>query len=422
MHFFNSLRINNFFFGSIFTIAIITSLHWFDPAPVLKNGMWRTSIQRQDGQSIVFNFETRDSAGQKILYVLNGSEKLLVDNIKTKGDSVFIEMPFFESSFAARLNKDGNMQGSWIRKGADSLLIIPFTAIYNQQQRFVVTAPPLHKISGRWSVAFTGANDKVINAVGEFQQKGSKLTGTFLLASGDYRYLEGVVTGDSLKLSGFDGGHAFLFTAKVDDDNTISGGNFYSGATSVEKWTARRNPKAALPDGYEATTLRPGENKLNFKFVSTDDKTVSITDAAYKGKVVIVQILGSWCPNCMDETRFLSEYYKANSKNGVEVIGLAYERTTDIERSKKSINSFINRFNVNYPILITGVTVTDSMRTEKTLPQINKIKAFPTSLFIDKKGVVRKIYTGFTGPGTGAYYDAFKKEFDETVKGLLSEK
>lgn len=422
MRSFNNSLITNLFYSFLSVVVITTSLSWSDPAPALKNGIWRTSIQRQDGQAIIFNFETKDSAGQKILYVLNGSEKLLVDNIKIKGDSVFIEMPFFESGFAARLDKDGNLQGSWLRKDADQILAMPFSAIYNQQERFLVTAPPLHKINGRWTVVFTGKNNHVINAVGEFQQKGSKLTGTFLTASGDYRFLEGVVTGDSLKLSGFDGGHAYLFTARVDDENIISGGNFYSGAARVDKWTAKRNPNAALTDGYEATTLRPGENKLNFRFRSTDDKTISITDTAYKGKVVVVQIMGSWCPNCMDETKFLSEYYKANSQKGVEVIGLAYERTTDLERSKKSITSFQNRFNVSYPILITGVTATDSLLTEKTLPQLNKIKSFPTSIFIDKKGVVRKIYTGFTGPGTGVYYDAFRKEFDETIKGLLSEK
>lgn len=406
----------------LMTTLIILSVSWSDPLPILKNGIWRMSIQRQDGQLIVSNFETKDSAGKKILYVLNSNEKLLVDNIKLKGDSVFIEMPFFDSGFAAKLDEKGNMRGSWLKRDADKTFVLPFSATYNQPQRFAVTAAAAHKVTGRWSVKFINKKNEVSSAVGEFYQKGSRLTGTFLTATGDYRYLEGVVTGDSLKLSGFDGGHAFLFTAKVEDDNNISGGMFYSGIAGIEKWSAKRNKKAALPDGYEATTLRTGENKLNFKFKSTDDKIISITDDAYKGKVVVVQIMGSWCPNCMDETRFLSDYYNEHSKEGFEVIGLAYERTTDIERSKKSISLFQNRFHVNYPILITGVTVTDSMLTEKTLPQLNKIKGFPTSIFIDKKGVVRKIYTGFTGPGTGGYYDAFKKEFDELVKGLLAEK
>lgn len=102
-------------------------------------------------------------------------------------------------------------------------------------------------------------------------------------------------------------------------------------------------------------------------------------------------------------------------------MALAYEQTTDIERSKKSILSFQQRFDVKYPVLLTGVTATDSLRTEKTLPQLNKIRAFPTSIFLDKKGIVRKIRTGFAGPGTGVHYEAFKKEFDETIRQLLGE-
>jgi thiol-disulfide isomerase/thioredoxin len=400
---------------------IVSCVRWSAPNPVLKNGIWRSAIHRSDGQEIIFSFETRDSAGQKIIYVLNGTEKLLVDNVKIKADSVFIEMPFFDSGFSAKLDEKGNLKGSWIRKLADSIQMLPFSAVYNQLQRFPTPSPAFHNISGRWSVVFTTKNGEVSDAVGEFQQKGSKLTGTFLTSTGDYRYLEGVVTGDSLKLSAFDGGHAYLFVAKITDDNNISAGILYSGATNIEQWKAKRNINAALPDGYAETTMRPGENKLNFKFKSTEDKWVSIKDENYKGKVVIIQIMGSWCPNCMDETRFLSDYYKANNKKGVEVIGLAYERTTDWERSKKSIASFQKRLGVTYPILITGVTDTDSLKTEKTLPQLNMIKGFPTSIFIDRKGIVRKIYTGFTGPGTGEHYTAFRKEFDSLVKGLLSE-
>ncbi|MEO6000349.1 MAG: TlpA disulfide reductase family protein [Chitinophagaceae bacterium] len=377
----------------------------------MKNGICRSSLLRQDGQAIIFNFETKDSAGRKVLYVLNGGEKLFVDNIKTKGDSIFIEMPFFESGFAARLDENGNLHGSWLKKGTDSVRIMPFIAMFNQPLRFPVASPPAYNISGRWAVSFTDRNNKVYKSVGEFQQNGSKLTGTFLTETGDYRYQEGVVTGDSLKLSCFDGGNAYLFTAKINNDSAISPGSFYSGAVNVEKWTAKKDINASLPDGYSDTTLKPGENKFNFRFKSTDDKFVSIKDDKYKGKVVIVQLLGSWCPNCMDETKFLSEYYKANREKGIEIIGLAYEYSTDWERSKKSVTSFQTRFDVAYPILITGVTASDSLRTEKTLPQLNKISAFPTSIFIDKRGIVRKIYTGFTGPGTGEHYEAFRKEF-----------
>jgi thiol-disulfide isomerase/thioredoxin len=168
--------------------------------------------------------------------------------------------------------------------------------------------------------------------------------------------------------------------------------------------------------------MREGETKLNFRFVSTKGDTIGIDDARFKNKVVIVQILGSWCPNCMDETAFLSEYYKANRQKGIEIIGLAYERSEDIEAAKKALLPFEKRLDVQYPFLITGVSVSDDKRTEKTLPQIDAIKAFPTTIFIRKDGKVDKIHTGFNGPGTGEYYEEFKKEFNEEISSLLNDR
>ena len=405
-----------------FVVLIFISLNWSDNKSIFKNGIWRTTLQRPDGQTIVFNFESKDSAGKKILYVLNAGEKLLVDNIRMAGDSVFIQMPFFESGFKAVIDEAGNLSGSYIKRLADRDQVMPFKAVYNESERFSANASPLYNVSGKWAVKFTALSNKsTTQSVGEFEQVGNRLKGTFLTSSGDYRYLEGIVSGDSLMLSGFDGGHAFLFTAKINNNNLISSGRFYSGYAGVENWVAIKDSSAALPDGYEETKLRPGETSLNFRFKSIEGNDISIKDDAFKGKVVVVQIMGSWCPNCMDETRFLSDYYKKNKKRGFEIIALAYERSTDFERSVKSLRTFQKRFNVKYPILVTGATITDSLRTEKTLPQLEKIKAFPTSIFIDKKGNVSKIYTGFNGPGTGNHYDEFVKEFDETITGLLNQ-
>ncbi len=361
------------------------------------------------------------NGGKKVLHIINGGERLLVDSVRFGNDSVFIQMPFFESQLKAKILPDGNLQGWWVKRLSDRDQVMPFIAYHNQKQRYAVQTPARYNISGRWAVHLSGQANQVTQAVGVFVQQGTHLTGSFLTASGDYRYLEGIASGDSIRLSGFDGGDAYLFTAKLAHGNTITGGNFYSGVAAMKTWTAEKNNAAALPDGYGETTMRTGENKMNFSFKSTDDKTVSITDDAYTGKVVVVQIMGSWCPNCMDETNFLSSYYNANRSKGIEMIALAYERTTDLERSKKSIQSFQRRFDVKYPVLITGVTYNDSLRTEKTLPQLTNIKAFPTTIFIGKNGQVKKIYTGFTGPGTGTFYEQYKKEFDQTIATLLQE-
>ena len=146
-----------------------------------------------------------------------------------------------------------------------------------------------------------------------------------------------------------------------------------------------------------------------------------ITDDRFKNKVVVIQIMGSWCPNCLDETEFLSAYYKKNKGRGVEMLALAYEYTTDFQRARKSITKFKQKYAVDYPMLITGVSSVDSLKTEKTLPQITPIKAFPSTIFIGKDGKVKKFHTGFYGPGSGVYFEEFKKEFEETVTALLKE-
>ena len=131
------------------------------------------------------------------------------------------------------------------------------------------------------------------------------LPASFLTPSADYRYLDGIVTGDSLILSGFDGDNARLFEAKISNANTISGGIFYNGYTGKETWTAEKNDSVALPEITEPTKLREGELKLDFTFKDLKGIPVSIHDEKYKNKVVIVQLMGSWCANCLDETKFL---------------------------------------------------------------------------------------------------------------------
>ena len=103
------------------------------------------------------------------------------------------------------------------------------------------------------------------------------------------------------------------------------------------------------------------------------------------------------------------------------IVGLAYERTSSFANAQKLLKPFVTRFHVTYPILATGVTVNDSLRTEKTLPEIQQIVAFPTTIFIDKKGMIQKIHTGFNGPGTGEHYEQYKAEFDKLINNLLEE-
>lgn len=390
---------------------------------VLQNGKWRGVLTRSDSQEIVFNFEVKDSLKKKVLYIINADERLMVDDITTKGDSLFITLPFFDSEFRV-VNQGNKLSGNWIKHLADRDAIIPFEAVYNDTYRFLEkNASANTNITGKWTSVFTDTATKKNNEIiGVFEQKGNRLTGSFLTPYGDYRYLEGIVDGDSLKLSGFDGGYALLFTARINDDKTITGGRFYSGAVpATQVWTAEKNPNAALPE--TASLLKPGASpKVNFTFKDVNGKPVSFTDKKFRNKVVILQITGTWCPNCMDETRFFNEVYEKYKSKGLEIISLAYERTEDFSKSQVAIKNFIKRLNVAYTVLITPVAASDAQRVEKTLPQLEKIPAFPTSIFVNKKGEIQKIHAGFSGPGTGEEeYKKQKEEYIHIIESLLSE-
>ncbi|MDZ4756926.1 MAG: TlpA disulfide reductase family protein [Bacteroidota bacterium] len=387
-----------------------------------KTGEYRGTLLRADGNHIGFDFDMVTKSGKTVWYIINGEEKILVDDIIVKGDSMFVNMPIYESQFKIKINDSTNLQGAWGKATRGKTMLMPFVA--NKRGVYTSYDPRLllnQGITGTWKVDFTDVENIKTPAVGVFAQYGFYITGTFLTPTGDYRFLSGVVDNEKIYLYSFDGARALFFYGRIKDTNTIIDGHFYSGDTYKETWVAIRDSNATPHPELSAAFVKPNSGPLNFSFKNTDGISVSIKDKHYKNRVVIIQILGSWCPNCIDETAFLTEYYNANKSRGVEVIGLAYEYSADMGRCMKNLRKLKLRLNVPYELLITGVAVGDTMRTEKTLPQITKIKMFPTTIIVDKKGNIRKIDTGFYGPGTGEYYEKYKMEFAELMDSLLGE-
>ena len=412
----NKTNNNRIFILNIILFSILSNVSG-QSTSLLKPGFWQGKLIRNDKQEIPFTFLIEK---KNTLYLVNASEKILVDDIKKKGDSIEIHFPFFGAGLVIKKNTPHFLQGYYFKKQPDKNTFIPFEAVYGDKK--IISNTNSTNITGIWEVSFENKNG-IEKGVANFSQNSDgKVTGSFLTITGDYRFLAGFVKNDTLQISGFDGGFASYFTANFKNDSTLINGKFYFGASSITNWSAIKNESATLPDEYNYSHLKAGESSLNFSFLSMDGKKISIQDAQYKGKVVIIQILGSWCPNCMDETSFLVDYYNKNKKRGVEVIGLAFEKTTNFEEAKKELSYFKKRFNPSYPILITGVTPSDPLRVEKTLPQIDKIAAFPTTIFINKKGEVTKIHTGYNGPGTGKFYTSFKLAFNKLVDEMLAEK
>ena len=254
--------------------------------------------------------------------------------------------------------------------------------------------------------------------MGNFKQDGSRLTGSILEETGDYRFFEGVIHGKQFSLSAFGGSTPYLLKGEFLSDSTFTGE--FATLRQTSQIEGKRNPKASLPDPYSASHLKEGFTTVGFTFPNLDGKLVSLSDPKYKDKVVIVTILGSWCPNCLDENAFLSSWYKSNRQRGIEIIGLGFERKDDFESAKKSLTSLKTRLGIEYEILFAGKSSTES--ASKALPALNGIAAFPTTLFIDRKGNVCKVHTGFSGPATGKFYDEFKQEFNGLIDQLVAEK
>lgn len=405
-----------------FFIYLLLSLIFVKACKESDNGnkAYRAVIKREDGLPIVFNISQEKKEGSIIWSIINAGEKIIVDDILEKGDSLLINLPFFEAQL--NLVKSGSgYQGNWYKRTSTADQTVPIVIEEGKERLTLAGNPSKHNVSGRWSVVFTKQDGKEYNAIAEFEQMGDSLKGTFLTATGDYRFLDGIVKEDSLVMSTFDGTHAFFFSAKIMHDGKLDRGVFASGPVYKEAWVAVRDSLGSVDETKAQMQLKGVENKLHFRFPDLDSNMVGIADERFKNKVVVIQIMGSWCPNCMDETAFLSEYYKANAGKGVEVIGLAYEYTTDFAIARKNLFRFKNKIKVDYPMLITGVTSADSLRTEKTLPEMTEIKAFPSMILIGKDGTVKKTHAGYAGPATGVHHEAFKKKFQEDINALLNE-
>lgn len=379
----------------------------------LKEGIWR-GVYTVPGNEIPFLFEVKDNS----VFLINGEDRFQVKNMAYRNDSVFIPFDLYDAVLKCRIEGNG-LQGKLVKTAGGKVVSeVPFKAEYGNQNRFAVSnEKPAISLAGTWDINI-GEGADADKTVGNFSLKGSILTGSILTTTGDYRFLEGVVHAKKFELSAFGGSTPYLLKGEFTSDTTFTG-EFLTprGAT---KLTGTRNAKATLPDAYKITRLKEGYSSIEFTFPNIDGKPVSLSDQRYKGKVVVVTILGSWCPNCLDENKYLAEWYKINRTRGVEIIGLGFERKNDFESARKSLSALKSRLGIEYEILFAGQSSTEA--ASKALPQLNGIASFPTTIFIDKRGNVRKIHSGFSGPATGKFYEEFKTEFNSLIDELVAEK
>lgn len=381
----------------------------------LTPGEWR-GVLKASTVEIPFLFEVEHSGENLKIILKNAEDRIPLDDIVLTKDSIHVRMFIYDATIHTRVS-EGRLHGVYVKDFLDDF-VMPFEATYGDTPRFESKdASGIHRFSGKWEVDFLTDNGAT-KAIGMFDQFGDHIKGTFLTATGDYRFLEGAVDGDSLMLSCFDGTYIYLFKAALNEQGNLEG-DFWSGKSWHQKWVATRNDNFELPDPYSFTFMNEGYEKFEIKFPNSSGDLVELTDDKYKGKAVVVQIMGTWCPNCMDETKFYVDWIKKNPNSGVEFIGLAFERKPEAAYAFERILKMKEKLEVPYEVLLAGTTSQES-RTQ-ALPMLNKIFSFPTSIILDRQHKVRKIHTGFSGPGTGAYYEKYVDDFNLLMDKLTNE-
>lgn len=387
-------------------------------SPFSPFGSWRAVFTLRQGIEVPVIFDIhKDSSGIAQAYFHNAEERFEAGRVQQSGDSLFIFLDQFDNELAFHI--EGSVLSGVLRRQDGSGAAIPVKALAGVGYRFKDTGlPPAGDITGTYDISFTGGDGKEEKAVGIFKQEGNQLRGTFLRVTGDARYLEGIVEGDHFSLSSFIGAAPVFINGTFGIDHRLIGASV--GPRGGQNFSGVRNDQAALPDPYKLTYLKDGYTSFDLSFPDVDGHAVSLHDKKYKGKVVIVTIGGTWCPNCVDETAFLAPWYKANHARGVEIIALQYERKTDTAYVRKVLTRLRQKYDIRYDQVFGGVA--DKQVVANSLPSLNTFLAFPTTILIDKKGRVARIHTGYAGPATGKYYEQFVREFNAEIDELLSSK
>lgn len=377
---------------------------------------WSGMLLLQEEVKLPFLLSTIESKTDSIIEIYNDDEVISLKKTQ-HDDSLKYNFEAFNTYLILKRTKN-KMQGYFVQPDRSSHKRIPFSASIKNETKPEVITPTNHSVDGKWKVIFNTNEENAYPSIGVFDQhQKGRVTGTFMTETGDYRYLDGFLNKDSLTLSTFDGAHAFLFTAHLNQNSDSLEGMFYSGRHWNTHWVGSKNDTFKLSNPNDLTYLV--KDTFQFKFPTVNNTVYSFPNKELQGKVKIIQIFGTWCPNCMDETRYFNDLHEKYNKKGLEIIGVAYEYPSKFKAQAQRIKRFKDNLNVPYTILVGGKASKEKAASDFSM--LNDITSFPTSIFINKKGEIVKIHTGFNGPGTGEVYEDYVKKTNALIKKLINE-
>jgi thiol-disulfide isomerase/thioredoxin len=405
--------------GLLPVVALLVAAH-LAPAPRAASGidgLWEATVVA-GGVEIPFRFEIATNGTDAQGFFFEGDQKVGSTSGRFADEVLTLEYDFLNTTLNLTLEGD-QLHGAYTNKRPNAK---PQSVRAHRFSPVPVDSNDPPKLAGNWEMRRKAEEADAPRDTRTWhlmlRQSGAEVSGAILRIDGDTGTLVGHWQNNKLVLSHFAGERPNLLEATVNPDGTLAvllnrTAN-YLAARSTE---ARALGIPEPPDPSRYTNVKDPTTPFHFSFPDVTGKIVSDTDAMFRGKVVILAIGGSWCPNCHDEAPFLSELYKTYHAKGLEIVGLMFENDPDPVAYRPRVQSFIKRYNVQYPLLIPGTT---QMINEK-LPQLVNFGAYPTSIYLGRDGKVRSVHAGFASPATGEEHVRLKQELRELTERLLAE-
>jgi thiol-disulfide isomerase/thioredoxin len=396
-------------------LVIIGGCHAGGPMP--ERGMWEGSVELPEGISVPLRMALDFSAATPGGYFVVGDDKTPIPEIVKKGDSITLR--FSEYSAEVRATWNGSrLRGNYLRIRSDGTKALKFTA-WPEMSSSPGNGGEAVLPNGDYQVLFRDANKVDTTTVAKFWTTGGTLYGTFIAPDGDYGLMQGKRSGEDVQLSRFTGWQAIALVLKP--EAKAWSGTFYAASEPKPRAFVLR-PRDDLNVAATAatrTTMKNPDAEFAFSGVSLSGETVRNTDERFKGKPLIIDIMGTWCHNCLDEAPVLQRLQERFGKDGLQIVGLSFEITNDAATSRKNLQLYKDRFGLTYTLLFCG-SVDDENVKKQIHNQLNNFFAYPTTIFADRNHRVQAINSGFKGPGTGDEFQRQIREFEELAEKLVN--
>jgi peroxiredoxin len=383
------------------------------PAEKTPVGLWDASIV-VNGNTVPFKFEVTGQAPAVSGSFFDGDLKRTSTGGQYNNGALVLPFP----EYGAKLDvvyKDDRLEGTYDRGTRGKPYA--FTAV--RAASAAAPAGDAPSIAGEWRIPLDKPSSKGESAWRMVvRQNGGDVSAAIMRVDGDTGTLTGSYKDGAFRLSHFSGARPTVLEVTPQADGSLQLVEDRRSTRVAFRETDERAKSAAEPDDpTQHTTVKDPSAKFTFSFPDLDGKIVSDTDPRFQGKVVIVSLTGTWCPNCHDEAPFLSQLYKDYRGKGLEIVALSFEEPAQLKDLSR-VRAFIKQYDITYPFLIAG----DTDHEAAALPQAVNLNTFPATFVLGKDGRVRATHAGYASKATGPHYMQEQKEFVAELDRLLAEK